>query len=169
MSLSIEELVQRQSNALRDTILEAKKAESMRIRKLQDAHNEQRQHELNERFKKERLQDENKIKNLMNDLEVLKVKVKDGEVNQKIIDPATILLSKLDMKSNRFAQYEDANDMRFRAGVVKRFEQQDKVFLNNQNKPPPFNYYDEKVKVILYFIFYISIFYFLLFLLKLIN
>ena len=115
LSATPDDIIKKQSDALRSAILEAKKAESSRINLMCHAPNEGRSKELNQRFVRERQHDENKIKNLMNDLDQLKERVASGTFQVHEVGAYNQSSSNLDLTANRFAGYADADD------VVSRF------------------------------------------------
>ena len=104
-----EEILRKQSNALREAILEAKVAESRRISKLGEAISKERERQLQIRFEKEREHDEDKINNLLNDLNQLKSSAGSGMLQPH--QPGHTNGFVLSPTKNRFTGYETSNDV----------------------------------------------------------
>ena len=104
-----EEILKKQSNALREAILEAKVAESKRLTKLSEATSAEREKQLRVRFEKEREYDEEKINNLLNDLNQLKSSAGSGVLQPH--QPGQSSGFVLSPTKNRFAGFETANDV----------------------------------------------------------
>ena len=105
-----EEIIKRQAAALKETIFEAKKNETVRIRKLSEAPCREREIELKKRFEMERKHDEFMINGLLADLNRLKQGVATGEVAPR--SRAGAATSRIPNEhTNRFAGCESANDL----------------------------------------------------------
>jgi len=136
-----DEIIRRQAEALKSTILEAKQNEKIRIRKLSEAHNREREVELNKRYELERQYDEGRITNLMGDLDRLKAGVANGELT--VCPKGNRIIPNKNINTNRFAGCENATDLKFLKEVTNNFQKYDEKFQRKlgMNK---FDYYAEK-------------------------
>ena len=137
------EIVERQTVALREAIIEAKKSEKGRIHKLSISHSREREVELEKRFANERSRDEDCIKQLMSDLDNVKSKAADGTL---MIQQVGISGLKT-MDSNRFALFETAEELKFRKAFADKLQKHDTRFESKQARGAAFDYYDERKKV----------------------
>ncbi len=142
---SVDELISRQAVAVKEAILDAKKAEHIRIQKLSEATTKDRERELAKRFEFERKHDEDRITHLINDLDRVKAGAKNGEI---VPHSATACAKLSTLDANRFALYETAEDVAFRKAFAESFKKHDRRFQIKQNADARFDYYAEKKKVI---------------------
>lgn len=107
-------VLERQKEFLKIAISEARKKEYVRIKKIQNTASQSKRDALNARFENERQIDQNKIKQLSEELEVIKQKVSSGDL-QKLNETRSEIpahLRKMDKhKPNRFAGVEDYDDI----------------------------------------------------------
>jgi hypothetical protein len=140
---NVDDIINRQALALKNTILEAKQNEKTRIRKLTEATSREREAELNKRYELERQRDEMRITNLMEDLERVKVGAAKGELS--VCPKGSRVISNPNMNANRFAGCENANDLKFLKEVTTNFQKYDEKF-NRKLGVNKFEYYVEKKK-----------------------
>jgi hypothetical protein len=149
---SSEEVLERQRKCLVDVVNEARNNEERRVKKL-DLMRKEDKESLKKRFDIERMNDQEKVNNLVNDYEQLKKNVNSGNYPQMvkrstIPDPN----KKLNMKSNRWIGLENHIDTIFHRSIVGMFDKHDSDFRKKMGGGSKFNAAAEKQTVFIYYI-----------------
>lgn len=144
---SSEEVLERQRKCLVDVVNEARKNEEKRVKKLDLVRKEDKE-SLKKRFDIERICDQEKVNNLVNDYEQLKKNVSAGNYPQMvqrntIPDPN----KKLNMTANRWIGLENHVDTIFHRSIVGMFDKHDSEFRKKMGGSSKFNVAAEKQKV----------------------
>lgn len=138
------DIITTQKKALVETIKVAERTESMRMKKLSLVTTSGERESLTRRFERERLQDQDRISNLTNDLFVLSQKVAKGEPIRAATEyrsrspshrSSNSSSSSSSSKHNRFFGLESHSDLLFFDDIVKKFDRHDVQFTHRSSRP----------------------------------
>ena len=138
------EVLEKQRKALVDTIKEANKKETQRIKRLATVKNVLEQRQLLDRYDRERARDQEKIEYLSKDFFTLQNQAKDNDQITTFVEKRREFQHSQPIKihgptellPNRFAGLEEHVDMIFHVDVVKKFDRYDHKFEQKQNRVP---------------------------------
>jgi len=135
------DIITTQKKALVETIKVAERTELMRMKKLSLVTTSGERESLSRRFERERLQDQDRISNLTNDLFVLSQKVAKGEPIRAATEHRSrspshhSSSSSSSSKHNRFFGLESHGDLLFFDDIVKKFDRHDVQFTQRSSRP----------------------------------
>lgn len=143
-----EEILARQRECLRQTIVEAGKAEEKRLFALEIEKNSRRKQELSARFDEQRSRDQEKITRLQNDYLSLKNSIESGNVDfsHNIEERQNLTLKFTPANKNRFEGFDTQENIEFQKILTQKLEKYDKKF-NNSVSSKPFDRQAEYRKV----------------------
>jgi len=138
---SAADIITTQKKALVETIKAAEKTELMRMKRLSLVSTSGEKESLCRRFEREREQEQDRIKNLTNDLFILSQKVLKGEPIRAASEHRSRSptnrsnSSSSSSKHNRFFGLESHNDLLFFDDIVKKFDRHDAQFTQHSSRP----------------------------------